>query len=307
VEQLDLARSLSSSGARRRGCRRWRASAGPGRTSVHRSRAPRRDHLQGELVVVAQEDAPLRARRDRRGVCARISMIGVARLLRSGVVSIRGMRGSGSTCGTRRPPRCRSSRRRRRATGWPRRAGPGRGTLVDHRSQRARKAWVFGQVLAVGALLLEEVGHGVEAEAVDAQVHPEPHDVDHRVVHGRVLVVEVGLVGEEPVPVELRRTGSKVQLEVLGVDEDDARVRRTGRRCRTTRRSRRRVRRGRCGRGLEPRVLVGLVWFMTKSVMIRMPRAWASSTARGSPPRCRTRAAPREVGDVVAAVAQREA
>ena len=87
-----------------------------------------------------------------------------------------------------------------------------------------RNSWVCGQVLAVGALLLEEVGHGVEPEAVDAEVHPEPHDVEHRLLHGRVLEVEVGLVAEEPVPEELPPHRVEGPVGDLGVDEDDARV-----------------------------------------------------------------------------------
>ena len=79
-------------------------------------------------------------------------------------------------------------------------------------------------VLAVVALLLVEVGDRVEAEAVDAHVHPEPHDVEHRLVHGGVLEVEVGLVGEEPVPEELPADRVEGPVGDLGVDEDDARV-----------------------------------------------------------------------------------
>ena len=43
----------------------------------------------------------------------------------------------------------------------------------------------LGQVLAVGALALEEVGHGVEAEAVEPEVQPEAQDVEHRLLDRR--------------------------------------------------------------------------------------------------------------------------
>ena len=81
-----------------------------------------------------------------------------------------------------------------------------------------------GQVLAVGALLLEQVGDRVEPEAVDAEVEPEPQHLEHRVLHGRVLVVEVGLVAEEPVPVVLLAHRVERPVGRLGVDEDDPRV-----------------------------------------------------------------------------------
>ena len=41
------------------------------------------------------------------------------------------------------------------------------------------------QVLAVGAVALEQVGHGVEAEAVEADVEPEADDVEHRLLRPR--------------------------------------------------------------------------------------------------------------------------
>jgi hypothetical protein len=80
------------------------------------------------------------------------------------------------------------------------------------------------EVLAVAALLLVEVRHGVEAEAVDAQVEPEPQCGEDLLLHGRVLVVEVGLVGEEPVPVVLLAHRVEGPVGRLGVDEDDPRV-----------------------------------------------------------------------------------
>ena len=79
----------------------------------------------------------------------------------------------------------------------------------------------LGQVLAVGAVPLEEVGHGVEPEAVEADVEPEADDVEHGVGHLGVVVVEVGLVGEEAVPVVLAPLGVEGPVGLLGVDEDD--------------------------------------------------------------------------------------
>ena len=82
----------------------------------------------------------------------------------------------------------------------------------------------LGQVLAVGALALEQVRHRVQPEAVDAQIEPEPKHVEHRLLHCRVVVVEVGLVREEPVPVELPSHRVERPVRLLGVDEDHPRV-----------------------------------------------------------------------------------
>ena len=80
------------------------------------------------------------------------------------------------------------------------------------------------EVLAVGALLLEQVGHRVEPEAVDAEVEPELQRLDDGVLDPRVLEVEVGLVAEEAVPEVLLAHRVERPVGRLGVDEDDARV-----------------------------------------------------------------------------------
>ena len=80
------------------------------------------------------------------------------------------------------------------------------------------------QVLAVRALLLEEVGDGVEPEAVDPEVEPEAQHLDEGVLHLGVLEVEVGLVAEEAVPVVGAAGRIPRPVRGLGVDEDDARV-----------------------------------------------------------------------------------
>ena len=93
--------------------------------------------------------------------------------------------------------------------------------VVDHLAAPAQELVGAGQVLAVGALLLEQVGHCVQAEPVDAQVEPEPHHVDHRVADGRVLEVQIRLVREEAVPEVLLADRVEGPVGRLGVDEDD--------------------------------------------------------------------------------------
>ena len=90
--------------------------------------------------------------------------------------------------------------------------------------QLLEEAVGLGQVLAVGALALEQVRHGVEAHPVDAQVEPLVDRAQHGRPHLLVVEVQVGLVGEEAVPVV--GAGHRVPGPVRGlvVLEDDPRL-----------------------------------------------------------------------------------
>ena len=58
----------------------------------------------------------------------------------------------------------------------------------------------LGKILVLGALPLDQVGNGVEPEAVDSHVEPKTHDAQHLFEHPGIVEVQVGLVGVEPVP-----------------------------------------------------------------------------------------------------------
>lgn len=180
------------------------------------------DHLEGQLVVVAQEDAPLAVLRDvrrlghdlgdreallpahgheqarhDREVEGHLALVAVlAEVLDDVGRPLVGLA-------------------EQHAVGIAR---------VDHLAHLLEQLVGPRQVLAVGALLLEQVGHGVEPEAVDPEVQPEPQRVEDRLDHLGVLEVEVGLVGEEPVPEVLLAHRVERPVGALGVDEDDPRV-----------------------------------------------------------------------------------
>ena len=82
----------------------------------------------------------------------------------------------------------------------------------------------FRQVLVVGAVAFDQVRNRIEAQPVHAQVEPEAHDVDDSFHHLRVIEVEVGLVGVEPVPEILPGHRVPGPVGLLGVEEDDARA-----------------------------------------------------------------------------------
>ncbi len=96
--------------------------------------------------------------------------------------------------------------------------------VVDVAAELLQEGVRLRQVLAAGALALVEIGHGVEAEPVHAELQPEVDDSEHRPPHVGMVVVEVGLVSVEPVPVV--RLGDRVPAPVrwLEVLEDDAGV-----------------------------------------------------------------------------------
>ncbi len=79
----------------------------------------------------------------------------------------------------------------------------------------------FEQVLAVGALALEQVGNGVEPQAVDAAIQPETQHVEHGLADARVVEVQVWLVAEEAVPVVAPRLAVPGPVRRLGIGEDD--------------------------------------------------------------------------------------
>ena len=95
---------------------------------------------------------------------------------------------------------------------------------VDDPAELAEHGVGLGKVLAGGAFPLDEVGHGVAAEAVEPLVEPEAHHLQHGLADGGIVVVEVGLVAEEAMPVVGLPERIPGPVGLLGIDEDDARV-----------------------------------------------------------------------------------
>ena len=180
------------------------------------------DHLQGQLVVVAQEDAPLAAVRDRRGLLEDLRDR-EARLA---------------------PYRHEDARHHREVEGHVALVAAGLGVaevvddvrgplvglaeqhpagvlVVDEAADLLEEVVGLREVLAVGARTLVEVGHRVEPEAVHAHVDPERIASRIASCTAGVVEVEVGLVGEEPVPEVLLADRVPGPVRRLGVDEDD--------------------------------------------------------------------------------------
>ncbi len=115
----------------------------------------------------------------------------------------------------------------------------------------------LGQVLVVGAFALDQIGDCVEPEPVDPHVEPVVHHPDHLLQHARIVEVEVGLVRIEAVPEE--GAGDRVPGPVrrFRVEEDDPCLGELGVGIAPDVEVARHGAGSRLARLLEPRVLVG--------------------------------------------------
>ena len=73
--------------------------------------------------------------------------------------------------------------------------------LVDMAPHAAERRMGFRQILAGGALPLEEIGHRIQPKPIDAHPEPKVDDLDDGLAHGGVVIIQVGLVGIEAMPV----------------------------------------------------------------------------------------------------------
>ena len=80
----------------------------------------------------------------------------------------------------------------------------------------------LGQVFAGRAFALDQVRDRIQAEAVHSHLQPELHHLPHFFADGGVVVIEIGLVAEETVPVVC--LGNRVPGPVgeFGIHENDA-------------------------------------------------------------------------------------
>ena len=82
----------------------------------------------------------------------------------------------------------------------------------------------FRKILAAGAVALDQIGNGVDAQRVHAHVEPVAHHLQHFFEHRGIVVIQIRLMREEAMPVV--GLGHRIPGPVgfLRVGEDDARV-----------------------------------------------------------------------------------
>src|SRR3989304_5696679 len=80
------------------------------------------------------------------------------------------------------------------------------------------------QVLAIGALALEQIRDRVSSETIYTQLKPETHHLDYLLLNFGGVVIQVRLAGVETVPVELARHFVPRPVGRLCIDKDDPRI-----------------------------------------------------------------------------------
>src|SRR5215208_3198311 len=83
----------------------------------------------------------------------------------------------------------------------------------------------FGKVLIDRPFPLDQVRDCVETQRVDAEIEPEPHDIDDGLEHLRVVEIQVWLVQEETMPVVLAGNRIECPVRLFGIDENNSRSR----------------------------------------------------------------------------------
>ena len=93
---------------------------------------------------------------------------------------------------------------------------------IDISSDFAEKRMGFRQVLAVGSFALEEIRNGVQTQPVHAHRKPVFQHLKYRFPHLRIVVIQVGLMAVEAMPIVSLGHGIPGPVGGLEILEDNA-------------------------------------------------------------------------------------
>ena len=96
--------------------------------------------------------------------------------------------------------------------------------VINPLAQTLQEGMGLRQSLTAGPLLLAEKGNSIESEAVHPTVQPEIDDLQHRLLHPWIGVVEIGLMTQEPVQVVLLCNRIPLPVGRLEMSEEDWRI-----------------------------------------------------------------------------------
>ena len=94
---------------------------------------------------------------------------------------------------------------------------------IDVRAELLQVVVRLAQVFAARAFAFVEVRDGIEAQAVDAHIEPEIAHLLDRIVHGRIVEIQIRLMRIEAMPVVGLRDRIPGPVRGLEIFEDDAR------------------------------------------------------------------------------------
>ncbi len=97
-------------------------------------------------------------------------------------------------------------------------------SLVDVLPELFQKRVRLRQIFAVGAFALVEIGNRVQPHTIDARLQPIIDEAEQRLVHLRIVEIQVRLVRIEPVPVIRFRQRIPRPIRDFEILEDDPRV-----------------------------------------------------------------------------------
>ncbi len=94
------------------------------------------------------------------------------------------------------------------------------GMRIERRADPLQDGVCLRQVLVVRPFALDQIGHGVQPQAIDAGVEPEAHDGEHLLQNPWIVEVQVGLMRIKAMP-EIR-TGHRVPgpVGLFGIEEN---------------------------------------------------------------------------------------
>ena len=128
--------------------------------------------------------------------------------------------------------------------------------LVEFGAQFLQDAWVSGRFSHEVPSRSTRYGTASRRKPSTPMLQPELHHLPHFFAHSRIVVVQIGLMAEEAMPVIVLRNRVPCPVRQFGIDEDDADAADIACRCRSRHTSRAWVV-SRLARFLKPGMLIG--------------------------------------------------
>src|SRR5215217_5677415 len=91
-------------------------------------------------------------------------------------------------------------------------------------AQLFKEGMCFGQVFTIGTFTLKEIRNSIEPEPVYAHPAPEIEHTEHFFLNSRIIIIQVGLMMKEAMPVILLCHGVPSPVRRFKILENNAHV-----------------------------------------------------------------------------------